>query len=119
LIKFIKYHIIAALELAAPIQLLAAPVLHDERYQGQPVYFSDLVLRADARYQAFTDLRGATLAYDEPHSYSGYLVLRALDAELIEELRHNPHILSYSSLELPDGSWGNLVIMRSPQGAVD
>jgi hypothetical protein len=46
-------------------------------------------------------------------------MLDTLDAELIEELRHNPHMLSYSSLELPDGSWGNLVIMRSPQGAVD
>jgi hypothetical protein len=46
-------------------------------------------------------------------------LLDALDTELIEELRHNPHMLSYSSLELPDGSWGNLVIMRSPQGAVD
>ena len=46
-------------------------------------------------------------------------LLDALDAELIEELRHNPHMLSYSSRELPDGSWGNLVIMGSPQGAVD
>jgi hypothetical protein len=46
-------------------------------------------------------------------------LLDALDAELIEELRLNPHMLSYSSLELPDGSWGNLVIMGSPQGAVD
>jgi hypothetical protein len=46
-------------------------------------------------------------------------MLDVLDAELIEELRHNPHMLSYSSLELPDGSWGNLVIMGSPQGAVD
>src|SRR4051794_26701966 len=30
---------------AAPVQLLAAPVLRAERYQGQPVYFSDLVVR--------------------------------------------------------------------------
>jgi hypothetical protein len=28
-------------------------------------------------------------------------LLEALDAELIEELRHNPHVLGYSSLELP------------------
>ena len=46
-------------------------------------------------------------------------MLDALDAELIEELWRNPYMLSYSSLELPDGSWGNLVIMGSPQGAVD
>jgi hypothetical protein len=45
-------------------------------------------------------------------------LLDALDAELIQELYNYPHMLSYSSLELPDGSWGNLVLMSSPQGAV-
>jgi hypothetical protein len=45
-------------------------------------------------------------------------LLDALDAELIQELYDYPHMLSYSSLELPDGSWGNLVLMSSPQGAV-
>jgi hypothetical protein len=44
--------------------------------------------------------------------------LDALDAELIQELYGYPHMLSYSSLELPDGSWGNLVLMSSPQGAI-
>jgi phosphonate transport system substrate-binding protein len=64
-------------QLVAPVQLLAAPVMRAERYQGRPVYFSDLVVRADATYQAFADLRGTTLAYNEPRSYSGYQVLRA------------------------------------------
>jgi hypothetical protein len=45
-------------------------------------------------------------------------LLDALDAELIQELYDYPHMLSYSSLELRDGSWGNLVLMSSPQGAV-
>ena len=45
-------------------------------------------------------------------------LLDALDAELIQELYDYPHMLSYSSLELHDGSWGNLVLMSSPQGAV-
>jgi hypothetical protein len=45
-------------------------------------------------------------------------LLDALDAELIQELYDYPHMLSYSSLELRDGSWGNLVLMSSPEGAV-
>jgi hypothetical protein len=45
-------------------------------------------------------------------------LLDALDTELIQELYNYPHMLSYSSLELPDGSWGNLVLMSSPQGAI-
>ncbi len=45
--------------------------------------------------------------------------LDALDAELIRELGQYPQMLSYSSLELAGGSWGNLVVMSNPQGAVD
>ena len=45
-------------------------------------------------------------------------LLDALDAELIQELYNYPQILSYSSLELHDGSWSNLVMMSSPEGAV-
>jgi hypothetical protein len=45
-------------------------------------------------------------------------MLDALDTELIQELYDYPQMLSYSSLELHDGSWGNLVLMSSPQGAV-
>src|SRR5215213_4976465 len=30
-----------ARQLVAPVQLLAAPVMRAERYQGRPVYFSD------------------------------------------------------------------------------
>lgn len=46
-------------------------------------------------------------------------LLDALDAELIQELRNEPQMVSYSSLELRSGSWGNLVVMRSAQGALD
>jgi hypothetical protein len=38
--------------------------------------------------------------------------IQAVDKLLIEELVNNPGILSYSSLELRNGNWCNLVIMR-------
>jgi hypothetical protein len=47
-----------------------------------------------------------------------YSALDALDQELIQEFRDYPHLLSYSSLELGDGSWGNLVVMSSSHGLV-
>jgi phosphonate transport system substrate-binding protein len=59
-----------------PIELLAAPVMQPPRYQNQPVYFSDVVVRRDSSYQTFADLRGATWAYNEPHSQSGYNITR-------------------------------------------
>jgi phosphonate transport system substrate-binding protein len=55
-----------------PIKLLAAPVMAGMRYQHQPVYYSDVVVRQDSPYHSFADLRGASWAYNEPHSHSGY-----------------------------------------------
>jgi phosphonate transport system substrate-binding protein len=62
---------------APPIQLLAAPVMRAARYQGQPIYFSDLIVPADSRVRIFADLRGKLLAYNEPNPYSGYQAVRA------------------------------------------
>jgi phosphonate transport system substrate-binding protein len=58
------------------IELLAAPVWCGERYGDQPVYFSDVVVHQASRFQGFADLRGATWAYNEPGSLSGYEVMR-------------------------------------------
>ncbi len=40
--------------------------------------------------------------------------LTAMDDELILEFPDHPGILSYSSLELADGNWGNLIALDSP-----
>jgi phosphonate transport system substrate-binding protein len=58
------------------IELLAAPVMQGARYGGRPVYFSDVVVHHDSRFSTFADLRGATWAYNEPGSQSGYNVVR-------------------------------------------
>ena len=47
-----------------------------------------------------------------------FSALDALDQELIQEFRDYPHLLSYSSLELVDGTWGNLVVMTGSHGLV-
>ena len=41
--------------------------------------------------------------------------LTRTDDELIEELPGHPGIVSYSSLELPDGNWGNLIVLDPPE----
>jgi phosphonate transport system substrate-binding protein len=61
---------------AAPVEPLAAPVLVGARYGGRPVYFSDVVVRRDAPYRSFADLRGSAWAYNDPDSQSGYNVTR-------------------------------------------
>jgi phosphonate transport system substrate-binding protein len=59
---------------AAKIDLLAAPVMVGERYQNRPVYFSDVVVHRHSPFHTFADLRGASWAYNEPGSHSGYNV---------------------------------------------
>jgi phosphonate transport system substrate-binding protein len=58
------------------IELLAAPVMRGARYGGRPVYFSDVVVRRGSSIGCFADLRGASWAYNEPASQSGYNLTR-------------------------------------------
>ena len=72
----------------APLALLAAPVMAEARYGGQPIYFSDVVVRRDSRFQRFAELRGASWAFNEPGSQSGYHVTRYHLAQLGETGRY-------------------------------
>jgi phosphonate transport system substrate-binding protein len=58
------------------LELLAAPVMSAERYQDRPIYFSDIIVRQQSRYQTFADLQGAGWAYNEVNSHSGYNITR-------------------------------------------
>jgi phosphonate transport system substrate-binding protein len=59
-----------------PVELLGVlPVFDDERNQGKPVYFCDVVLRNDAPFQAFSELEGGSWAYNDACSLSGYYSL--------------------------------------------
>lgn len=67
-----------------PVELVAAPVMQHPRYQGRPIYFSDVIVQRDSPYYRFADLRGVSWAYNEPHSQSGYNVTRYHLAQLRE-----------------------------------
>jgi phosphonate transport system substrate-binding protein len=53
-----------------------APVLAGERYGGRPIYFSDVIVRAEDPARSFADLRGRSWAYNERASQSGYGIVR-------------------------------------------
>lgn len=59
-----------------PVEPLAAPVLLGERYGGQPISFSDVIVQRDSPCRSFADLRGRSWAYNEPLSQSGYGITR-------------------------------------------
>ena len=60
----------------APAVPIAAPVLQGERYGGEPIYFSDVIVAADSDMETFADLRGRSWAFNEPLSQSGYGITR-------------------------------------------
>lgn len=60
----------------ADLELLAAPVMAASRYKNKPVYFSDVVVHKDSPFHTFADLRGASWAYNEIRSHSGYNITR-------------------------------------------
>jgi phosphonate transport system substrate-binding protein len=69
----------------ACIELLVAPVMQGSRYQNRPIYFSDVVVHRDSQFRTFADLRGASWAYNEPLSHSGYNLVRYHLANLGEK----------------------------------
>jgi phosphonate transport system substrate-binding protein len=59
-----------------PVELLGVElVFDDERNQGKPVYFCDVVVRNDAPIHAFSELEGGSWAYNDACSLSGYYSL--------------------------------------------
>ena len=55
-----------------PVELLVAPAMSPERYRGQPIYFTDVIVRRDSPFRSFADLRGKAWAYNTEESNSGY-----------------------------------------------
>jgi phosphonate transport system substrate-binding protein len=58
----------------AAVEAMAAPIVHGERYDNRPVYFSDVIVPTRSPAAALGELRGRSWAYNEPDSHSGYLI---------------------------------------------
>ena len=59
-----------------PLVPVAAPVLAGARYRGEPIYFSDVIVRRDSALHTFDDLRGVSWCFNECLSQSGYGITR-------------------------------------------
>jgi len=58
------------------IELLVAPVRRHPRYHAKPIYYSDVIVRADSSFHCFDDLHGCTWVYNERGSHSGFNMKR-------------------------------------------
>jgi len=58
-------------------QLVAAPIPSPARYEGRPVYCTDIVVRADSRFRTLEDTFGGTAGYTLADSMSGGVAFNA------------------------------------------
>lgn len=98
-------------ERGVAVELVAAPIYRGARYADRPVYFSDVLVRAESPYRRFEDLRGLRWAFNERGSLSGYECVRG-------ELWRRGALHDYFGAVIEAGSHQNaLVLLR--QGSVD
>jgi ABC-type phosphate/phosphonate transport system substrate-binding protein len=55
---------------------IAAPVVARSRYQGLPIYFTDILVRASSPFKTLEDTFGSRVGYTVRDSQSGYVALR-------------------------------------------
>jgi ABC-type phosphate/phosphonate transport system substrate-binding protein len=67
--------------------VLAAPVPNAPGFDHQPVYWTDMIVRADAPFERLEDTFGHRIAYTTPDSQSGYQAPRRLLAPFARQ-RH-------------------------------
>jgi hypothetical protein len=74
---------LASRPLPSVVAVPALPVPTDPRAAGRPVYFSDVIVRADGP-RHFSELRGTRWAYNDPCSLSGWFALKANVGDVTE-----------------------------------
>jgi len=77
--------------LRGTVELLPALVPLDARANARPVYFADVIVRNDAPFRSFHDLRGAHWAYNDRNSRSGWFSMLDRvggDTRFFSELAH-------------------------------
>ena len=89
----------------AIVEPLAAPVLDGDRYGGLPIYYSDVLVRRDSSATCFADLRGASWAFNEPDSQSGYGITRATLASMGETRGFFGRVVKRATTSAPSGPW--------------
>jgi phosphonate transport system substrate-binding protein len=78
------------------VELLPLAVPSDPRAGNRPVYFGDVVVRADSHVRTFDDLRGGTWAFNDRNSRSGWfsMIERAGDAFFSQHVHSGSHLQS-------------------------
>jgi ABC-type phosphate/phosphonate transport system substrate-binding protein len=92
--------------------IVAAPIPSPQRYGGQPVYMTDIVVRADSPFQSIEDTRGHVVGYTLADSLSGGVAPRRF-------LQHIAYREEVDGLVTPRGVIDALIDGRIDVGPLD
>jgi phosphonate transport system substrate-binding protein len=87
------------------VEPLAAPILDGDRHGGRPIYYSDVIVRRDSSATCFADLRGASWAFNEPDSQSGYGITGAALASMGETRGFFGRVVQMGFHQRSTGPW--------------
>ena len=59
------------------VKLLLAPVMKNPKYKDKPIYYSNVIVHKDSKFNNFQDLKGSHFAFSDELSNSGYNMPRA------------------------------------------
>ncbi len=107
----------------ASVALLAAPVFDDPRTDGEPVYFSELVVRDGIAATSIGDLGGKRVGFNDQASLSGYgalvehLRVTPVDVDLVHTGGHQQSLRMLSSGEIDAAAIdSNTLLALGPDG---
>ena len=95
-------------------RVIAAPIPAPARFDGRPIYWSDILVRADAQYQTLSDTLGGTVGYTVENSQSGCVGLR----QALHPLRRTDAPRLYAKVVGPLGG-GRALVEALAGGAID
>jgi ABC-type phosphate/phosphonate transport system substrate-binding protein len=99
--------------------LLAAPVPSPSAYGGKPVYWSNLVVRADAPLVRLDDIFGRRFAYSTEDSQSGYQAARELLAPYARQRAGRLFTVTVGPLITPRGVAEAVIAGEADVGPLD
>src|SRR6266498_1672308 len=97
------------------IDQLAQSGVHVQYGHDEGERMHRMIIRDRAALAADADLTVVGF-FGEQRGKANPALLKDIDTELIQEFLQQRYVLSYSSLELADGNWGNLVILQHTDG---
>ena len=100
-------------------RLIAAPIPKPPRYEGRPIYFTDLAVHKNSSFYKLEDTFGCRLAWTVDHSHSGFNAVRYHLLRYLTSYGKKLYNKSVGPVISPIGSINSLIENRADLAPLD